>query len=458
MDHPKRHQPFWGALIFFLFSSSPAAAMQPELSRQELFEISEAVVVAIPIQATVSFSENHRSIWTHWELAVQEVLKGSAPEHLQLSLEGGKIGDQRVWVEDTPALRQGQSHVLFLRFIPPTDAPIILGGELGAVRLFSHQDLSTVIASFNDPTPLPPADSPPELPAGTIGYNLSGGSWAHQEAPVEESFVLNQASFAEVHGGLENLPAIYQAALATWGDESGAQVALRYGGLSDVLQFGGVDDDHNVGMQHSASWGTSLASARRRLSGDAIIDCDIRFYASNLYGAIDWSVVPEGAEGGHNDFQHTAIHELGHCLGLNHSSVEGSIMASSVGSGTGDEHRHLGQDDIDAILELYGPATQTPDAGPGDEAAIPDAGTHDDTDAGTNAGPEDSEDNSDPTEGSHDPNHGVSGGQEADEDSDPPLGDAAAASCGSSQSGGSTLGLYFPFVLRFMRRRSRSPG
>ncbi|XP_050225729.1 metalloendoproteinase 3-MMP-like [Mercurialis annua] len=57
-----------------------------------------------------------------------------------------------------------------------------------------------------------------------------------------------------------------------------------------------------------------------------------------------------GATEGAYDLETVALHEIGHLLGLGHSSVEGAIMASSISTGV---TRGLHSDDIQGIRALY---------------------------------------------------------------------------------------------------------
>ncbi|KAJ9135252.1 hypothetical protein P3X46_032460 [Hevea brasiliensis] len=60
-----------------------------------------------------------------------------------------------------------------------------------------------------------------------------------------------------------------------------------------------------------------------------------------------WTV---GATQGAFDLETVALHEIGHLLGLGHSSVEGAIMFSSIPSGV---TKGLHRDDIQGIRALY---------------------------------------------------------------------------------------------------------
>ena len=87
-------------------------------------------------------------------------------------------------------------------------------------------------------------------------------------------------------------------------------------------------------------------------------------FGSSSYGT------PTQAE--RNDFYNTALHEIGHAIGIGHSNVTGTVMSGDdgePGTGTpytvyGGQRATLTADDIAAAVALYGPAaTATPPPG-----------------------------------------------------------------------------------------------
>ena len=58
-------------------------------------------------------------------------------------------------------------------------------------------------------------------------------------------------------------------------------------------------------------------------------------------------MIPSGSK----SLLQVAVHEIGHALGLKHSSVQGAIMGPVYKTGTTVE---LGNDDIQGVQSLYG--------------------------------------------------------------------------------------------------------
>ena len=121
----------------------------------------------------------------------------------------------------------------------------------------------------------------------------------------------------------------------TW-NTAEAGIRAVYGGLTELppSKHLGYDDGVNV-----IGWGgTSLGSANYTGA-----ECDIILGATPY----DWTYYSAAR---------IAAHEVGHCLGLGHSDVPGSIMWGSVGSATSVT---LSGDDIAGLRGAYPPYRYT---------------------------------------------------------------------------------------------------
>ncbi|XP_059648935.1 metalloendoproteinase 2-MMP-like [Cornus florida] len=109
------------------------------------------------------------------------------------------------------------------------------------------------------------------------------------------------------------------------------------------IRIGFFSGDHGDGEPFDGVLGTlahafSPPSGRFHLDGDEnwVVDGDVT--ASSVVSAVDLESV--------------AVHEIGHLLGLGHSSVEEAIMYPTIASGT--RRVELAGDDIQGIQVLYG--------------------------------------------------------------------------------------------------------
>ncbi|KAJ8750016.1 hypothetical protein K2173_013931 [Erythroxylum novogranatense] len=94
--------------------------------------------------------------------------------------------------------------------------------------------------------------------------------------------------------------------------------------------------DHGDGAPFDGPGGT-IAHASAPTNGQFHYDASERWSVSQTAGTFDLETV--------------ALHEIGHLLGLGHSSVEGAIMYPSIAPGT---TKGLHADDIQGIRALYG--------------------------------------------------------------------------------------------------------
>ncbi len=189
------------------------------------------------------------------------------------------------------------------------------------------------------------------------GYELSGKSYVWQAQPVEEPFLLNVNTFpgqylrSEVEDG-------YIYSLEVWNTQGRAGFELSYGGATTASAFGPPPDGVNAANYSGLATDASVALTARIWADSAptdIVECDTQFYGSNVAGAIVYdfdTTAPAQADNYH--FVWTAVHELGHCLGLSHSAEPGAVMRPTQSKGLGPDDWTLTDDDIAAVQELYG--------------------------------------------------------------------------------------------------------
>lgn len=189
--------------------------------------------------------------------------------------------------------------------------------------------------------------------AESAAFVLLGDDWTYQADPITEIFELDVASFPAGTGTDAEIEDAYISSLDRWSTEAEADMVYIYGGTT--LNNSWANDGDNIGQSANQVSGTTLAIAQYWIAaGDNIQDCDIEFYEENDLGVIDWSADPVGAGVNELDFERTATHELGHCIGLGHSGDGAAIMFAFATFGTDAADRALTQDDKDGAQAIYG--------------------------------------------------------------------------------------------------------
>ena len=185
------------------------------------------------------------------------------------------------------------------------------------------------------------------LSGSAAAYELTGITWPWQDHPFEDPILLDADSFPTDEVVATEVEDRVQAAMQSWND-LGLDMELSYGGTTDWVYD--VDGHWNMFWYDSAAesgWGGALAFASSYAWEDgAGNDCDIVFLSKNDYGAVPWS---SDEEGGTYDVEAVALHELGHCIGLGHSSSSSAVMYAYYAG-----YRDLSDDDIAAAESLYG--------------------------------------------------------------------------------------------------------
>lgn len=104
-----------------------------------------------------------------------------------------------------------------------------------------------------------------------------------------------------------------------------------------------------------ATVGTSVAVAETWSVGDRLVDCSITLYEANGLGSTDLTTTLP-TPSGHTQLRYVLAHELGHCLGLDHSAAD-ALMRARV-TPTRSRDWSLRPDDVNGFAAIYaaGPA------------------------------------------------------------------------------------------------------
>jgi hypothetical protein len=207
------------------------------------------------------------------------------------------------------------------------------------------------------------------LPTSTAAFTTIGGSLSTAQRDFR---VFNNFADATANNNVTphvNFPGQTGAVMAIWkgqiewasgpyagnglGDGATSNPNLGDGGANFDNTFqgtatsaGGINANiHNV---IAGSSGSVLAFTQTPISDGWTI---------KYYEGWTWQDGPGSVSSG-IDLQGVACHEIGHSLGLGHSSISGATMFASI-SGTGVAQRSLSSDDIAGIQSIYGVKSAT---------------------------------------------------------------------------------------------------
>jgi MYXO-CTERM domain-containing protein len=185
--------------------------------------------------------------------------------------------------------------------------------------------------------------------------NIPAGTWPAAALPVPFVLALPRSRDVGAEAAAE-----LEVALRTWPRASCTSWRARYDGERAVVA---ADDGVNVVVFHDDAWPAELvpgAVAQTVIYTDATghyRDADIHVNGKDFRFSLDPTRTP-----GTLDLRSILVHELGHALGLGHST---DARATMFATGSGLRWRSLEKDDVDGVCALY------PGAGEGGCDALP---------------------------------------------------------------------------------------
>lgn len=146
-----------------------------------------------------------------------------------------------------------------------------------------------------------------------------------------------------------------QGAMEIWNTQAGTPFRFSYAGQVNTTTL--ANDSKNIVLFRNESNGNAIASTYTWTSSGKLIDADVVFWD----GAFKFFTSSGCVAGAY--LEDVGAHEMGHAMGLSHSTVAGATMTPGY-SGCSTTQRTLESDDIAAARSLYGTSGSTNDASP----------------------------------------------------------------------------------------------
>jgi matrixin len=372
----------------------------------QLQEASDAVVVG-RVRAVRGVLADATRLQTHVTLSVERAIKGAAASELTVVEPGGQVGNQARWVHGVPAFTVGERVLLFLRrnarnelettflamgkfSIVERDGTEMAVRNLGEARVLRAQDGRLQGESPVSETPLeellqtlqaaagnevseelqtPPPSSPSDGTRWQENFTFAGppiARWFSADDGAPIAYRISTNSDAAL--GPDASVAAVDAALAAWSTTSCASLHLVDGGRAPAAKFGlcdGVtqisfdDPDDEIpdpidcsGVLAVGGFCTDNSSiesfngtiAYRISEGDVLVN--------NGFAACPFWTETNLAE--------VLTHEVGHTIGLGHSSEDPRETDPTLRDATMYYAAHfdgrgatLRSDDVAAVCALY---------------------------------------------------------------------------------------------------------
>ena len=367
--------------MFLLIPSMAFTATGPRWSPDELIEFADVVVTGRVVSVTSGWDQHVNAIYTYATVDVAEVLKGDiTADRITVKQLGGAADGVVLSVTDQASFYIGEEVLLYLE-ARPRDGTLYTTalwqgkwdlqrgprGQQVAVRYapsrhgqveqqsLSDVRISAAAATRTEGTQLTPqvADAPMER--AVAGFNLLG-PYRYTHSPAVDTQAGGQPGLAG--GGFNEI----QSAITRW-NSAGTSFRFQMGGTSGPRCSGEMLGNGRVTITFMDPCGEMSNSGGTLALGGS-------YYVPGNGGTLNGQSFDQALEGFvvNNDsptalmyltnpgcFEEVQTHELGHVLGLYHSSDPTALMYGTIDSSMcRNGARGLRQDDLAGVRFIYG--------------------------------------------------------------------------------------------------------
>jgi hypothetical protein len=116
-------------LFFFVFAGVGRTTIVPPITFHELVAKSDQIVTGRVVGKKISWGSEHKFVWTRYEVAVDDVIKGPRQKTVIVSEPGGTLDGVTMRIAGAVAYATGEHVTLFLETYPTGDKRTVGWGQ-----------------------------------------------------------------------------------------------------------------------------------------------------------------------------------------------------------------------------------------------------------------------------------------------------------------------------------------